>query len=168
MNRAGLLTIIAVLGLVAGGYAQGARGKAEATIGGKSFSVDYGRPLLKGRDMLAKAPAGTVWRMGANQATVIEAGGELVFGDVTIPKGAYSLFAKRVDEKVWELIFNSQTGQWGTQHDAALDVAKVPLTWEQQETSTEEFTIELKPADAGGELVMTWGTHVLKAGFVLK
>jgi hypothetical protein len=168
MRRSGLLMTAAFLGLVGGALAQGDRGKAEATVGGKSFSIDYGRPSLKGRDMLAKAPVGTVWRMGANKATTLEAGGDLVFGESTVPKGSYSLFAKRLDEKSWQLIFNSQTGQWGTQHDASLDVAAVPLSWEQQETSTEQFTIEISAGGDGGEIKMMWGTHVLKAGFGVK
>jgi hypothetical protein len=168
MRRSGLLMTVALLGLAAGLFAQGSRGKAEATIGGKGFSIDYGRPELKGRDMLGQAPAGTVWRLGANKATTIEAGGDLVFGEITVPKGAYSLFAKRVDDKSWQLIFNSQTGQWGTQHDASLDVAAVPLRWEQQQASTEQFTIEISAGGDGGELEMMWGTHVLKAGFGVK
>jgi hypothetical protein len=161
--------MMAMLSVVAAGaQAQGTRGKAEATIEGKKVAIDYGRPELKGRDMLARAPEGTVWRMGMNEATTITTEGDLVFGDVTIPKGAYSLFAKRTGEKSWTLVFNKQTGQWGTRHDASLDFASVPLAWKAKDDSTEAFTIQVVPAAKGGELKMSWGTHVLETPFKVK
>ncbi|MFQ5790080.1 MAG: DUF2911 domain-containing protein [Acidobacteriota bacterium] len=163
----GLLTLAALAAAWAS-YAQSPRGTAEGTIEGKKISIDYGRPSLQGRDMLGKAPPGTVWRMGADTATGITTEGDLLFGDVTIPKGSYSLWCKRADEKNWELIFNKQTGQWGTQHDASQDLASVPLKWESQDSSTEQFTIKVSSAEDGGELAIIWGTHVLKTPFKVK
>jgi len=159
---------LALAASAAGVEAQAARGKAEATIAGKTIAIDYGRPELKGRDMLGQAPVGTVWRLGKDQATTIETAGDLVFGGVTIPKGAYSLFAKRTGEKSWELVFNKQTGQWGTQHDVSQDLAAVPLEWKNQDGSTEAFTIEVAPEGEGGDLKMMWGTHVLQTAFKVK
>jgi len=159
---------LALVASATGVQAQAARGKAEATIAGKKIAIDYGRPELKGRDMLAQAPVGTVWRLGKDQATTIETGGDLVFGGVTVPKGAYSLFAKRTGEKSWELVFNKQTGQWGTQHDASQDLVAVPLEWKNQDASMEAFTIEVAPQAEGGDLKMLWGTHVLETAFKIK
>ena len=56
------------------------------------------------------------------------------------------------------LIFNKQTGQWGTSHDASQDLAEVPLKWSQGSSSHEQFTMELE----GGALRMLWGQHVLE------
>lgn len=159
------LLALTVLGIVGIASAQGNRGTAEATVSGATITIDYGRPMLQGRDMLGKAPPGTVWRMGMNEATVLETEGDLVFGDVTIPQGSYSLWAKRVDEKTWHLVFNEQTGQWGTQHDATQDLAEVPLEWSKLDESTEQFTIEL--ADSG-TFRMVWGNDVLTAPFEVK
>ena len=36
-----------------------------------AITLDYGRPSLKGRDMLAQLQEGTFWRMGRNEATVL-------------------------------------------------------------------------------------------------
>lgn len=162
------MALLAAMTFAATAHAQAERGKAEATIAGKKVAVDYGRPQLKGRDMLTRAPEGMVWRMGMNEATTIETAGDLQFGDVTIPKGAYSLFAKRTAEKSWELIFNKQTGQWGTRHDPSKDVARVPLSWKTKDDSTETLTIEVVPQGKGGEFKMTWGTHVLETPFTVK
>lgn len=164
-------TTFAVLALTGAAttFAQGpARGKAQATINGIAVSIDYGRPVLKGRDMLAQAPPGTVWRMGANEATTIKSEGDLVFGAVTIPKGSYSLWAKRADAKSWQLVFNKETGQWGTNHDAKQDFASVPLTVETAGASAETLTIDLAPASSGGVFKLSWGTQVLKASFSVK
>jgi hypothetical protein len=103
-----------------------------------------------------------------NEATTIKTEGDLVFGDVTIPKGSYSLFAKRTGEKSWVLLFNKETGQWGTRHDASQDLASVPLVWKSKDDSTETFTIQVVPAAKGGQFKMMWGTHVLETPFAVK
>lgn len=163
--RTSLVVASAAIMMTSSAYAQGPRGMAEASIGGKAVSIDYGRPSLKGRDMLGKAPAGTVWRTGADTSTTFTTAGDLSSGGKTVPAGSYSLFTKRVDDKMWHLIFNKQTGQWGTNHDASQDLVEIPLTWEQSDANVEEFTIEL--ADSG-EMKMLWGSHVLKLDLAAK
>ena len=79
--------------------AQNPRGTAETSIDGKKVSVEYGRPSLKGRDMLGKAPTGTIWRTGADTSTTFTTEADLDAGGKTIPAGSYSLFTKRVDDK---------------------------------------------------------------------
>lgn len=145
--------------------AQGNRGKAELAAGAGNVTVDYGRPALKGRDMLAQLQAGQSWRMGTNQATVLASPVDLTFGAAKVPKGSYSLFLKKVDSEKFELTVNSQTGQWGLQHDASKDVAQVPMKKEVLTSPVEIFTIDLKPAAKGGVLVLTWGTTQLSAEF---
>ena len=160
-SKATLLTLaVLTVAVVAG--AQSNRGQAKATVNGATVTIDYGRPTLQGRDMLAKAPPGTVWRMGMNEATVLTTSGDLMFGDVEIPKGSYSLWARRADEKTWHLVFNKQTGQWGTQHDASQDFAEVPLEWSKKDDGTEQFTIQLSDS---GTFTMLWGKDVLSASF---
>ena len=64
--------------------AQVPRGTAKITLNAHSVSIDYGRPSLKGRDMLAKAPVGMVWRLGADQATTMTLTGVTVFGNIVV------------------------------------------------------------------------------------
>ena len=56
----------------------------------------------------------------------------------------------------YQRVFNSQTGQWGTQHDASRDVAKVVMKKEALRSPAKAFTIDLKEAPKGGILIMTW------------
>jgi len=157
-----LVASAATLVFIASAHAQNPRGAAEVSVGGKKVDIDYGRPSLKGRDMLGEAPVGTVWRTGADSSTTFTTETDLALGGKTIAAGSYSLFTKRVDDKTWHLIFNTQTGQWGTTHDASLDLTEVPLTWEQTSSSVEQFTIEMSESSGGGEMKMLWGTHILK------
>lgn len=146
-------------------FAQGNRGKAELKAGSGLITVDYGRPSLKGRDMLAQLPVGQSWRMGLNQATAFSTPVDLTFGSARVAKGTYTLFLKKVEADKYELLFNSQTGQWGTQHDASKDVAQVPMKKEAIASPVEIFTIDLKGAPKGGIFVMSWGTVQLSAEF---
>jgi Protein of unknown function (DUF2911) len=160
---ASLLVSFAALAL-----AQNPRGTAETSLSGKKVSVEYGRPNLRGRDLLAEAPVGTDWRTGADKSTTFTTDADLVFGSTTIPKGSYSLFTKRTGDKTWTLVFNKKTGQWGTEHDASQDLASVPLAWQQKDSGPELFTMELSSSGASGDLRLVWGKHLLSAPFKAK
>jgi Protein of unknown function (DUF2911) len=154
---------ILTLALPGLGLAQNPRGKAETSLAGKKVSIEYGRPSLKGRDLLAEAPAGTVWRTGADQSTTFTTEADLSVNGTTLPKGSYSLWTKRVDDKTWSLVFNKQTGQWGTEHDAKQDFVTAPLKWAQAASGPEMFTIELSGTGSKGEVHLLWGKQVLSA-----
>jgi len=143
-----------------------ARGKAEMKAGDSAITIDYGQPELKGRDMLSQLQVGgQAWRMGNNMASVLTSPVDLTFGSTTVPKGSYSLWLKRTGEEAFELVFNTQTGQWGMQHDTSQDVYSIPLKKETQSSSVEVFTIVLSEASGGGVLALSWGTAKLAAEF---
>ena len=149
------------------GFSQGSRGKAEMKAGSGTITIDYGRPAMKGRDMLGQLKVGSFWRMGSNQATQIKSPVDLMFGSTKIAKGEYSLFMKRSAEDKFELVFNSKTGQWGTQHDPAGDVATVPLKKEALSAAAETLTIELKESPKGGTFSLSWGDSKVSAEFTI-
>lgn len=152
--------------LTAPASAQAVRGKAEMKAGTGAITVDYGRPSLKGRDMLSQLQEGTFWRMGMNQATVLTTPVDLTFGKTLVPKGAYSLWLKKTGD-TFQLVFNSQTGQWGTQHDPAKDVCTVATTKAALASPVETFTIEVAPEAKGGTFDLSWGATKLTAPFEL-
>jgi hypothetical protein len=136
------------------------RGEAKATVAGKTVAIEYGRPMLKGRDMLAQAEIGKPWRMGADAATTLKTEADLKFGDVAVPKGDYVLSATKVAE-----------GQWHLNVQKAADkasVGSVPLTAQKIGDNVEAFTIELAGKGNDGELHLKWGTTALKATFTGK
>jgi hypothetical protein len=165
MNPRKTLILTAFILLAVSCFAQMQRGKAEMKAGDSSITIDYGQPALKGRDMLSQLQVGQFWRMGNNQATVLTTPVDLTFGSVKVPKGSYSLWLKRTANDAFELVFNTQTGQWGTQHDVSRDVYSVPMKKEALSSSVEVFKIDLNEADNGGILALSWGTTKLTAEF---
>ncbi len=142
------------------------RGMLEVVLPGGKVSIDYGRPEMKGRDMLAMAPAGFVWRFGSNKSTTFTTEGDLMFGDATLAAGSYSAWIKHVDGDSWSLIFNSEVGIWGAPGASREnDVLEVPLSYSTGDESVERLTVELKDSDGMGKLSVSWGTHRLKGSF---
>jgi hypothetical protein len=131
--------------------------KAEATIGGKTLSVAYNAPSKRGRAIMGGlVPYGKVWRTGANQATTLTTASDLMIGSLHVPAGTYTLFTIP-GEKEWTLIVNKQTGQWGTNYDAAQDLGRVKMTVTPVKENVETFAIDLKPGKgSAGTLTMTW------------
>jgi hypothetical protein len=167
MNSKKVLAFAVFILLTATCLAQmGARGKAELKAGDGSITIDYGQPVLKdSTDRLSELKVGDFWRMGNNQSTTFKTPVDLTFGSVKVPKGAYSLWLKRVKEDQFELTFNSQTGQWGMSHDASKDVYQAPMKKEATKDFVKTFTMKLDSAAKGGVLVLTWGNTQLKADF---
>jgi len=171
-----ILTVVCTLGLFAviscSAFAQGgARGKANVTVGSAQVSVEYGRPALKGRtiqEMLGQLPAGGFWRLGANKSTTFSTSADLDFGGTAVPKGEYSLWAQKQADNSWKLVFNSQHGQWGTDHDPSKDVASVPLMQGKASTAADEVTINLAQGGSGGKITIQWGDLELSTAFAAK
>ncbi len=153
--------VAALIGLTAPAFPQAnPRGEAEATVAGKSVSIEYGRPSLKGRDMLAQAKAGQSWRMGSDAATSLTTEVDLEFGDVSVPKGTYILTATKVDADKWVMNVLAK--------DDREKVADVSLTPAKSEEAVETFTIHLTGEGNEGRVQLLWGSTVLKASFTAK
>lgn len=153
--------------------AANARGKTEVELNGKTVSVDYGRPSLHGRtiqEMLAmKSPTSPFWRLGADSSTTFVTGTDLQFGNKTVPAGTYSLWAEKLSNNKWDLVFNTQHGQWGTSHDPSKDLVKVPLKESKASDSADLVTINLKKNGMdGGHFSVQWGDLMLATNFKAK
>jgi len=161
MRRRALIlsVVLAAAGLAPSAFAQmNPRGEAKVTLAGKPIVVDYGRPSLKGRDMLGKAAVGSEWRMGADAATTLETPVSLGFGITTVAPGKYVLRAKKVSDKDWTLKLQ-QDGK---------DAAEVPLQVSPLDKSVEMFTIDLLDEKGEGVFRMSWGTLALATHFTAK
>ncbi|HUD74422.1 MAG TPA: DUF2911 domain-containing protein [Terracidiphilus sp.] len=95
---------------------------ASAAIAGKTITITYNSPGVKGRagqifgkgGLISKDPTYPVWRAGANGATLLHTDADLTLGGLKVPAGDYSLYVDIADPDNWVLIVNKQTGQWGT------------------------------------------------------
>ena len=146
------------------------RDTVRVQISGSPIWIDYGRPSLRGRDPWVNGVLGdSVWRTGANAATQIQTGLDLLIAGQIIPAGKYTLWTHVLPRNAgYELVFNKQVGQWGTVHDFNQDFARVPLTVKRVPTSAERFTMMIEPSGSGGVLAMQWGTTRLETPFTIR
>ncbi len=145
------------------------RDTVRATIGAANFTVDYGRPLARGRTLLGNViPYDRVWRTGANAATQLTISAPITLAGLSLPAGTYTLFTVPRVRGV-DLIVNKQTGQWGTEYSRARDLGTAAMKSDSVNPPVEQFAIAIEPSGArSGTLVMTWGTFRWTAPIVLQ
>lgn len=148
-------------------------GRADARAGfgpGGMVIVDYGRPLVRERTIWGGTliPLDSIWRAGANDATHLFTTRTLRFGEVVVlAPGMYTLWVQHTANGTF-LIVNSQTGQWGTQYNAANDIARVQLELKPSAEHVEEFTITVTAVGpARGQIELAWGDKVASTQFVV-
>jgi hypothetical protein len=134
------------------------RDTARGNVGSATFSIDYGRPLARGRVLLGGViPYDRVWRTGANAATQFTTSQPITLAGLALPAGTYTLWTIPHVHGV-DLVVNRQVGQWGTQYDPAHDLGRAPMTADSLASPVEAFTIAIEARDARrGALVMAWG-----------
>lgn len=94
--------------------------KTETMVGLTDVHVEYSRPGVKGRKIFAAdglVPFGKIWRTGANQATKVTFGGDVMVGDAKLAGGSYAVLTKPMADK-WEvMLFSYEGGSWGMYPD---------------------------------------------------
>ena len=133
--------------------------QAAVTLNGKSVTIDYSAPSLRGRKMIGGInPYGQVWRTGANAATTLKTAVDLKIGDLTVPAGTYTIYSVP-SETTWKLIVNKQTGQWGTVYTPGQDLGRTDMQRAAAPSSpVEMFVIKFENTSGGStELHLIWG-----------
>jgi len=137
-----------------------------------TITLDYGQPHLRGRvphsDSLV--PYDKPWRTGANDATTLTTGIDLVVGGATLPAGKYVLYTIPTKGD-WKLIIQKAAGQTA-EYDAAKDVARVDMKRRALAEPVESLTMWLipspAPGKAQGELRLAWGASMLSTTWSVK
>jgi len=124
---------------------------------------------------------GTVWRLGADYATVLHTDADLDIGGLAVPKGDYTLYVSL--EKDWKLIVNKQLmnprgtrPQWGivdskggTTNDPAKELGRVTLTMGKPAAPVETLRIALiRAGENQGRLEIAWENVTASAPFTVK
>jgi hypothetical protein len=152
------------------------RGTTRLTLNGNqppAISIDYGQPHARGRTVngALAGDIGSVWRLGANEATTLRTDVDLVIGSITVPKGAYTLAAETSATGAWQLLVNSKTGQWGIPYPKDTEIGRTALTSKTLATPIESFSMWIIPApdgSAAGEIRFAWGTREFSAPWRVK
>jgi hypothetical protein len=148
---------------------------ASVTIDGKVLSIKYAAPSVRGRQifgpdgLISHDPNYPVWRAGANSATAFHTDADLTIGNLSVPRGDYTIYALVEDPNNWQLIINKQTGQWGLTYDAKQDLGRVPMAMSQPKSPIEVYKMTLSPTGVkSARLQMAWERHIASVNIVVK
>ena len=173
----GLHYICSVMMLVAtNAFAQSPPARAAASIGGKSVSIQYSAPSVRGRKifgdggLLSRDPTYPIWRAGANAATTFKTEGTLDIGGLSVPAGTYTLYVNVKDPEQWELVVSKQTGQWGLSYPgASQDLGRVKMTMSKPPALVERLKYTITDKGKGqGELRIEWENRVATVPITVK
>jgi hypothetical protein len=138
---------------------------ATATVSGKTITITYNSPRVRGREgkiftkdgLISHDPHYPVWRAGANSATTLETGGDLTIGDLSVPAGKYTLFVDISNPNAWVLIVSKATGEWGLAYDASKDLGRTKMTMSKPASMVENLTYAITDNGGGkGTLSLVW------------
>ena len=152
------------------------------TINGKQLWIAYHAPSVKGRKIFGGAgalqPDDTIWRLGADFATILHTDADLDLGGFALPKGDYALYAD-LDKGKWKLIVNKTLMKgnrhiWGvnmdnsTTNDPATEVGRVAMTMGKPASTVEKMKITLSGAAGKGKMLVEWENVTASVPFTLK
>jgi len=157
------------------GCGQSPSQQATLTVGGKTISIKYSAPSVRGRQIFGDGGVvshdGTypVWRAGANRATAFHTDADLDIGGLMVPAGDYTLFVEVKDPDAWRFILNKQTGQWGLTYKPDQDLGRVKMAMSKPAAPVE--TLKYTLTDEGGnkaKLTIEWENHVATVPITVK
>ena len=126
---------------------------------------------------------GTIWRLGADYATVLHTDADLDIGGLAVPKGDYTVYID-LDKGNWKLIVNRQLmnprgtrPQWGiidskgaTTNDPSREVGRAALAMGKPAVPVETLRIALNHTDEAtrGKLEIAWENVTASVPFTVK
>jgi hypothetical protein len=120
--------------------------------------LTYSRPNVKGRKIFGgMEPYRTVWRTGANSATVIKFTDDVIIDGKKVPAGEYGFFSIP-GENEWIIILNKQPKQWGAYtYKETDDFVRIKVKTERLSSLTETMTLGfINVAPTSCDLQMKW------------
>lgn len=88
--------------------------KLEQAVGLTDVTLEYSRPGMRGRTIFGDlVPFDKMWRTGANANSKITFSGDVTIDGKELKKGTYAVYTKP-SKNSWEVIFYSETNNWGT------------------------------------------------------
>lgn len=134
--------------------------------GDRVIEVNYCRPSKNEREIFGELiPYGKIWRTGANEATTISFNDDYLVSGKPINAGKYSLFSIPGKDE-WTVIFNEQTGQWGTIYNEGRDVLRVKVKTETADIPVEKFTVEYEKKNDTVFVALMWDDVLVKVPMV--
>jgi tetratricopeptide (TPR) repeat protein len=142
------------------------KSEIEQLVGLNEIELVYSRPNANGRTLFGDlVPYGKVWRLGANEPTIIDLKYPIMINNQTIDSGSYAVFAIPY-KSYWKVVFNTDTEQWGSSdYDEAKNVVEYTAAVSSC-NHVESFTLSFEDVDeASAILAIRWGTTEVKVPF---
>src|SRR6266540_2708412 len=118
--------------------------------------VIYSRPQRDNRTIFGNLiKYGSIWRLGANEATEIEFFKDVNINNQKVLKGRYVLYCIPYETK-WTLVLNNDLFTWGLKIDSTKDAYKFTVPVAKTRFPYEVFTMEFEKAAKGAQLVLEW------------
>jgi len=144
-------------------------------VDGNRVTIYYSRPHTKDPQTGAirkiwggLIPYGKIWRVGANEATLLVTQLPIKIGDQTVPAGAHTLFVLPAEDGSAQLIVNNQIGQWGLQYDEKQDLFRTPLTKTELTAPVDQFTMAVtRTQGGGGTIKLMWESTQYSVAFTV-
>ncbi len=132
-------------------------------VGLSEITVTYHRPGVKGRTIWGGLlPYDQVWRVGANEPTLITFSDPVTINGARLGAGTYR-FLIIPGKNEWQLVFNTEVKNWGTIYEPKYDTLKInvqPVANPHEEWLSFTFT-DLTPTST--RVVIAW--EKLAVGF---
>lgn len=128
-----------------------------------NVELSYSRPSVKGRTIFGDlVPYGKVWRTGANNATTITFGEDVMVGGTKVPAGKYGLLTIP-DAGEWTVIISKQTDVTNPEdYKKDMDVARVKVKPVELPFAVETFMMVFDNIKSSSmDLVMLWDKTAL-------
>src|SRR5690606_15641307 len=128
------------------------------TEDGVTIDIHYSKPSLKGRQLgVDIAPAGQVWRTGANEATTFEVDKDVTVDGKPLPAGKYSIHSIPGEYQT-TVIINKVWKKWGTQYDQNEDALRVDVSNSSTGSMQEQLNVSVAPS---GLVTFAWGEYAV-------
>ena len=133
---------------------------AEIRLAGKFAKVNYSRPFMRGRKIWGVVvPMDSVWRTGANAATVLTTETDLYFGNLSVPKGTYTLYSIPSENSFQLIVSKKAPGRAG--YDKSQDLIRISMTKSEISNPIDPFRIWFEQKDnKTARLNLGWADRV--------
>ncbi|TXI33904.1 MAG: DUF2911 domain-containing protein [Niabella sp.] len=165
-----ILLSVVLLSAISYGYAQiktpapSPSQTVKQEFGLSNIELSYSRPAVKGRKIFGDlVPYNAVWRTGANTATTLTFGDNVVIGGTEIPAGKYGLLAIPAAGN-WTLIISKQTDVTSpSAYKQDQDLVRVSAKVNPVASKIESFTIQFENVKAESlDLVISWDKSAVR------
>lgn len=131
------------------------------------IEINYSRPAAKNRTMFGKntdlAPAGDVWRTGANAATTVKFTDKVTINGVELAPGKYGLLSIPNKTEWIVIISKDTTVSQPSDYKEANDAVRVYAKPETVKPAVESFTIAVTDVlPESCNITLSWGTTLVK------